>query len=699
MQNTRTLIINALLIILTTTFQSCSSKAYSQEKEKVLLQLVHESLYSAHYSPVEINDAFSEKAFKLYIDKLDFGKRFLLQSDIDSFMLYKTKIDDQFLAADLSFFHASAKVIKKRTTEAQQIYKEVFAEGIDLNAKDFVELDPEKRKFAASTKELKNNWRLDIKHQVLDRIYNTLEIQNAVGYTQPKKTLEEIEKDALEKVRKNHDDWFYRMSKISDEDRLATFINSITNVYDPHSEYFPPNDKANFDIQMSGSFEGIGATLQQRDQYIRVANIVQGSASWKQGELKENDIILAVAQGTAEPVDVVDMPLDEAVKMIRGKKGTEVRLTVKKPEGTIKVIAIIRDKVSLEETYVRSAILQHEAFKNEKYGYIYLPKFYADFNERNGRNSSEDVKKELLKLSSENVNGIILDLRNNGGGSLADVRDIAGMFIDKGPVVQVKSRDRRPQVLEDNDGKSFYDGPVVILVNELSASASEILAAAMQDYKRAVIVGSKSTYGKGTVQRFFEFDQVVPASLNNIKPLGAIKLTIQKYYRINGGASQLKGVIPDIILPDRYSYMPIGERDTEYAMAWDEIEPADYKYVTTYVNKMESIKKNSKKRIEKNTELSLINESALFLKNESDNTYVALNRDEFEKNRNKRKTDVAKFDSIGKSKTGLTASLAVSDEKEANADAEIMKRFKEWQKEISGDVYLQEALWVIKDMK
>ena len=447
---------------------------------------------------------------------------------------------------------------------------------------------------------------------------------------------------------------------------------------------------------MSGRLEGIGATLQEKDGYIKVSQIVPGSASWKQGELEAGDVILKVGQGDLEAVDIVDMPLDDAVMLIRGPKGTEVRLTVEKIDGSNTVIPIIRDIVILEETYAKSLLLENEK-GGEKIGYIKLPKFYADFNGTGGRSCADDVEKEVAKLKAEGAKGLVIDLRNNGGGSLHDVVQMAGLFIEMGPIVQIKGREGAPYIMSDLDPRVQFDGPMVILVNSLSASASEILAAAMQDYGRAVIMGSASTYGKGTVQRFIELDAFLPESMKNLSPLGSMKLTIQKFYRVDGGATQLKGVIPDIVLPDNYMYIEIGEKELDHAMVWSEIQPVEYKKTKAISNMPELILK-SKQRVAKDSIFSSINEKAKYFKESRDATVYNLDYKTFKAKREKEKAENKKYNDIMKPIEGFNISNVSLDTVGFSADTSKVARNVEFLKSVKKDSYIYEAVNVISDM-
>ncbi|MGZ4116228.1 MAG: carboxy terminal-processing peptidase, partial [Bacteroidia bacterium] len=533
--------------------------------------------------------------------------------------------------------------------------------------------------------------------QVLSRMVEMMDSQDKAkekSDTVKLKSKEELEVEARKKILKNNDDYFKRLKELDRNDRIALYFNAITGIYDPHTEFFPPKDKANFDISMSGQLEGIGAQLQEKDGYIKVSSIVPGSASYKQGQLKPGDIILKVAQKGEEPVDVVDMKMDDAVQLIRGKKGTEVRLTVKKPDASIIVIPIIRDIVVIEDSYVQSVILKGK----KNIGYIKLPSFYADFNGKGGRSCSVDMKKELEKMNDEKVDGIILDLRYNGGGSLSDVVDMTGLFIDTGAVVQVKQREGKAQVLRDRAKGIVYNGPLTVMVNSNSASASEIMAAAIQDYHRGVIVGtSPASFGKGTVQRFYDLDDYVPPAYASVKPLGSVKITTQKFYRINGGATQLKGVIPDITLPDPYYLLDQGEKEQDYPMVWDEISPAAYVPVKPNYS-LEKLKANSEERVKNSSGFALLNEEAKRLKKQKDDTMVSLNFDKYVAEQKQFKDESKKMDELDKEIPGIDVVALKADAFPATDTLKVNKN-KEWYKSIKKDIYLNETISIMDEMK
>ncbi len=668
------------------------------DKEVAIDQILIQSLNTSHYAPKEVNDDFSEKVFKLYIQRLDYNKKFLIQSDINELKKFEHSIDEDITNSRFTFFDKTLEIINKRIDESQTYYKEILDKPFNFTKDETLELDAEKIHFAKNKDDLKEDWRKYLKYQTLSRISEMMESQEKAkekSDTVKIKSKEDLEIAARKKVLKSNDDWFKRIKKLDRDDRIATYFNSITGIYDPHTEFFPPKEKANFDISMSGQLEGIGAQLQEKDGAIKVSSIVPGSASYRQGQLKPGDIILKVAQGEAEPVDIADMRLDDAVQLIRGKKGTEVRLTIKKPDASTVIIAIIRDIVVIEETYAQSAILKGK----KNIGYIKLPTFYADFNGTGGRSCSTDMKKELLKLKEENVDGIILDLRYNGGGSLPDVVKMAGLFIDKGPIVQVKSKTGTPQVMDDIDPAIVYDGPLTVMVNSNSASASEIMAAAIQDYKRGVIVGtSPSTFGKGTVQRFFDLDLYVPAQYTNIKPLGQVKITTQKFYRINGGATQLKGVIPDIILPDPYYLLDQGEKEQDYPMAWDEITPANY-HALDPAYSIDKLKANSEARLKNNPGFTILENAAKRFKKQKDSTIISLNFDKYIAEQKRYKAESKKMDELDKEIPGIEIAALKTDAIAIAEDTAKANKAKDWYKSIKKDIYLNETIAIMNDMK
>jgi carboxyl-terminal processing protease len=665
--------------------------------EDMLVRVILENLKNYHYAPVEIDDSFSVKAFNNYIDDIDPAKRFLLASDVHKLSVYKYQIDDESKNGTYNFFNESLTLIEQKQLDAQKIYRDLLAQKMVFDVDENVDFN-EKIPFAKDDSELRDRWSKYLKYNVMLRLVTSLDVQEKAleksDTTVKQEPFDSLEFKARQAVLKNHDEWFERLTKMQRKDRLNMYVNALTKVFDPHTNYFPPADKENFDIRMSGKLEGIGAQLQEKDGYIRVTKIIPGSPSAIQGELKENDIILKVAQAAEEPVDIVDVRIDDAVKLIRGKKGTEVRLTVRKPDGSVKTIPIIRDVVQLEETYARSAII---ADKDKKpVGYIYLPSFYADFSGEGGRSSWRDVKAEMEKLKTENVKGIILDLRNNGGGSLQDVVEMAGLFIKEGPIVQVKSRGEAPYIMKDNNRDVTWDGALVIMVNSFSASASEIMAAAMQDYKRAIILGAGPTHGKGTVQRFIGLNETLRD--RNAPDLGSVKLTVQKFYRINGDATQLKGVEADINMPDNYTYIKTGEKEDATAMPFDRIEKTNYTVDPKYIKDLKKIQKKSVERTGRKDEMILLDENARRWQKQNERTVYNLNIQKYRAEEKSNSEINKKYESLFKPIEEMEIRFVPADEKQMLSDESRKSRFNDWKNNLKKDLYLHEALQIAEDL-
>ena len=666
------------------------------EGEDILMKAVNASLQGAHYDPAIINDEFSEKAFKLYLKNLDANKRLLSKSDMKQLDKFEKEIDDEIKNGTYNLFNASIKLVNKQTTLTEQFFEDILAQPFDFNINEEVDFD-EEIPYAKNDKELKDRWRKYLKYSVLTKLYTDQLAQEKAKEKSDTvftpKPFDTLEYNARKSVLKTHRDYYSRLKRLERKDRLSMYINSITGVYDPHTNYFPPADKENFDIQMSGQLEGIGAQLQEKDGYIKITNIIPGGPSSLQGDLQANDLILKVKQEGGEAVNIVDWRIDDAVKIIRGKKGTKVTLTVRKPDGAEQDITITRDVVILEETYAKSLLLNDK--DNVKTGYIYLPSFYADFRNPRGRFSWKDVKAEVEKLKTAGVKGIILDLRSNGGGSLDDVVKMGGLFIDEGPIVQVKEKGRKPQVLADRYAGAEWDGALVIMINEFSASASEIMAAAMQDYGRAVIVGSSSSHGKGTVQRFLNLNQTIRNK--NIPDLGSIKLTIQKFYRINGDATQLKGVSSDILLPDNYMYIKTGEKEQDYPMAWDQIESASYDSKSYQVKK--SVFETSNARVQSNETFKLIEENARRWEKQRESRKYPLSIAKYALQEEKQKAEGEKFEILNKLEiSGFEVSNIPSDLEKIKTEESRMKINKDWIKSINKDPYVYESLQIIEDL-
>jgi carboxyl-terminal processing protease len=690
----------------------------ADSRRQLVLKTVMSTIREEHFAPKAVDDSLSYHVYHKILDQLDYDKKFFSAQDMNSLKGYEYAIDDQINAGSFEFFDKLNVLFSERINDAEGYYKEILGKPFSFDKEETIQLNGEKLDYAADKNALKQRWYEYLKYRALAKYVDLKKDQekkreNKDSVSAKFKTDAQLEVDARESVRKNQEFYFKRLRKIKDNDRFAIFVNAITTSEDPHTDYFPPKDKQRFDESMSGSFSGIGAQLKDDEGKIKIVGIVPGSPSWKQGELKAGDEIIKVAQASAEPEDVQGFDIDDVIPKIRGRKGTEVRLTVKKMDGSTKVIPIIRGDVLMEEVFAKSAIINS---KTGPVGYIYLPEFYADFNDRNGRRCAEDVAIEVEKLKNSGVTGIILDLRNNGGGSLNDVVDMAGLFVDQGPMVQVKNSGSAPQTYPDRNKGTLYDGPLAIMVNQNSASASEIMAAAMQDYQRAIIVGAP-TFGKGTVQRLASLDERLSPmermALRNNKgaevmesngetsqeemPIGAIKITVQKFYRINGGSTQLKGVTPDIIFPDPYHLIEMGERRDKAALKWDEIAPASYKKVPNAVNVPE-LAANSKKRMAANPTFDLIDQSAERLKKQEEDNTVSLNEAKFRKEMDEANATSKKMEELEKKGTPLEIVNIAADLDKIKQDSSTVAKNADWLKSLKKDLYLSETVNIISDM-
>lgn len=691
------------------------------EKDKLLLELLTFVIERGHYDPQEMNDAFSKGVYKDYIEALDPSKRFFLQSDIDQFAQFETQIDDQIKNKDLTFFNLTYERLMKRIDESKGFYKEILDKPFDYKAQESFNTDYEKLPFAKTTAELRDKWRKQIKLSTLSSLTDKLKMQEDLKKgVKPEqstsnksaeelkksqeafkkeaekvasKSFEELEKETRESSLKSLNEYFDFIGDLDQNDWFSVYVNAIASRFDPHTNYFAPDEKERFDVSISGKLEGIGARLQKKNDYTEISELISGGPAWRGKELETGDIIMKVAQGNDEAVDVVGMHLDDVVKKIKGPKGSEVRLTVKKVDGTIKIISIIRDIVEIEETYAKSSIVNKNGVK---YGIIYLPKFYIDFENNDGRDAGKDIAIEVERLKKEGVQGIVMDVRDNGGGSLKTVVDIAGLFIEEGPIVQVKSAGRKKEVLYDRDKKVQWDGPLVVMTNEFSASASEILAAAIQDYRRGIVIGSKQTYGKGTVQNVIDLNQFVRGS--TMGDLGALKTTTQKFYRINGGSTQLEGVHSDVAMPDKYAYLKMGERDIDNAMPFDKIDPANFNFWDKQANFDQAID-NSNRRIAANEQFKLIDENARWIDQRDKESVYSLNIDQFKKEQAAIEEKAKKYKSIADYKNTLEFTSLPYELDAMKNDAILKEKRDRWHESLAKDIYVEEALNVLDDLQ
>ncbi len=663
-------------------------------KNETIIRYVGAMLEQGHYSPKKIDDQFSKEIFTEYLKRVDPSKRVLLEKDINKLRKYEAKIDDEVHGASLDFFKSLDEIYKVRIVEAEDIYKELINKPFTFDKDENIELDWDKVDFATNENDRKDRWRKYLKWQVLQGYNDLLEqqVKNKDKKDFVAKSNETLEQEARAKVKKAMDKYFDRLkNKFDENERFAVLVNTITNQMDPHTDFFPPVEKRSFDEKLSGRFFGIGALLMQEDDKIKIRSVSAGGPAWKSGEIQANDIILKVAQGSGEPEDITGFTTDDAVKVIRGAEGSEVRLTIQKPDGTQKVVPIIRAELKLDETFARSVIINSG---KHKIGLIDLPAFYADFNRPQAARCSKDVAKEVEKLKAEGVEGIILDIRDNGGGSLQEVVNMVGLFIKTGPVVQIRDRSGRPSQMGDNDPSVLYDGPLAVLVNERSASASEIFASAIQDYRRGIVIGSSSTFGKGTVQRAFPVGGQGNGS--GAGDLGAVHLTLQKYYRINGGATQLKGVESDIVLTGLYEAYKMREKDSPTALIWDEMPKASYQTWQAAPD-VTLLQQKSKNRLAADNVFKAIEDNTNIL---ADNrkTSRSLELAKYKVQLKEMKDVSNKVRDLTKLKDDLSVSNLAGDLTVINSDSLKKDRNEFWVKYLKKDVYLNESINVMDDM-
>ena len=669
----------------------------SNDKDRLLIELISHVIQRGHFNVKSLNDDMSEQIFHTYLENIDGQKRFFLQSDYREFAKYMYRIDDQLRNLDLTFFDLTYQRLILRMNEVENLYMSLLSRPFDFERKESFDTDYEEQLFPLSSTSRAEKWRKQLKLSTLSVLYDKVEEakkkneESTAEHVSPSWAV--LEQEARETTRENMENYFNLMNELERKDWFDIYLNAFVLQFDPHTNYFNPDDKDRFDMNMSGKFEGIGARLSKRDQAIKVVDIIVGGPLWRDQLMEVGDEIQLVRQDEGDAVDIRSMRLDDAIKLIKGPKGSTVYLTIKKVDGTIQTIPVKRDLVVLEESYARSSVINR---LDQRYGLIHLPKFYVDFKSYKERNAAHDVEQEIVNLKEAGVEGLIIDLRNNGGGSLQTVVDIAGLFIDKGPIVQVKSTVSKTEVLRDRDDKTLWDGPMVILVNELSASASEILAAALQDYERAIVLGSKQTFGKGTVQNVVDLNRFL--SNSTYGNLGALKITTDKFYRINGGSTQLEGVKSDVITPDRYSYVDVGERDEDNPMSWDKITPLMYTKWHGYLNYNEVIKK-SQDRVNNHPIFKLVDQDAKWVEQRQNDKSITLNYQQYVSKLEADRTYSDQFDAVKEYNNKLKFTVAPAEQERIVADSIFREKRERWFSDLTADFYVEEAVNILDHLK
>lgn len=695
-----------LLIPLTSLMFCFNSPKNDDEKMQTIMVSVKNTLSYLHYSPKPINDAYSKDVYKHYFELVDPAKRYFLQSDMDEFSKHESKLDDYLNVGDLSFYKLTIDRLYQRVDEIDKITQEIFSKPINLEEDETLILEPKLKKAPTTKQEQYNEWRKFIKYNILQEIESMnskeeiqKEKKDSVQKYKLKDTIkleiltpEQKRVKATDEVKDLVKETFTRFKKRKKMDWFTVYMNAYTEVFDPHTNYYSPKDKEDFDTNFTGKVIGIGAIIQEKKGNLYLGALTIGAPAWKSKQLSEGDKILKVKSKPKEDaVNVVGMLSDEAVRLIRGEKGTPVTLTVQKKDGTIKDVTMIREEVAIEDTFARSIIVTSP--NGKRYGFINLPSFNADFEDSKGRNASDDIKNEIIKLKSQNVEGIVLDLRNNGGGSLTEVGDIMGLFMNAGPYVQVKDGNGKIQTLKNKNEAPIWTGPLVIMQNELSASASEILAGAMQDYGRAMVIGSPQSFGKGTVQTFVDLNRF----LNTEDDFGSLKLTIQKFYRITGESTQRKGIVSDIQMKDFFTYAEIGERYDDFALAWDKIPSTNFQKLSYF--DIKALEKASSDRMAKNSNYQLLLESAQWRENLDKEESITLNQSKFNEVMKQRKAQIEKFKALTKFENGLKFTMYPGEIEREKKDEVFKKKSEIWVKNLKKDSYLQEAMNILSDMK
>ncbi|MFM1879351.1 MAG: hypothetical protein RLZZ241_2217 [Bacteroidota bacterium] len=685
----KNVLIAFLVSLIAVTSCSFTNRSFeTDDKDKLLLDLITYVLDRGHYEPKDINDDFSSNIFDDFIEIIDPTKRYFIASDIVEFEQYRFQLDDQIRNTEISFFNLVYERLMQRMNEARNLYKEVLAQPFDFSRDESISIDYENQDYASDRQALSERWRKQLKYAAIDNYDANISKTDKEAMSEY-----EAEKEARKATEKNLNEFYGFVDDLERKDWFVQYLNTIVEEFDPHTFYFAPEDKEKFDMNMSGKFEGIGARLQKQPEGARIMEIISGGPVWRDQRIEVGDEILKVGQVGETPVNIVGMRLDDAIKLIKGPKGTKVNLTVRKVDGTIAEITLTRDVVELEESFAKSATVIKDG---RKFGLINLPKFYIDFDDYTERNAATDVALEIERLKQEGMQGLVLDLRDNGGGSLKTVVDMAGLFIEKGPIVQVRSSAQQQEIYEDKDERIQWDGPLVILVNELSASASEILAAAMQDYKRAIIIGSAQTFGKGTVQNVIPLENMLRN--NEHGDLGALKLTTQKFYRINGGSTQLEGVKSDVVVPDRYSYIDLGERDQENPLQWDKIAPVKYETWEGYIDYETTISR-SKARMQAHPQIALIEENARWLKEQQDEIEIPLSYSVYHQREVENKERSQYFKSQLKYDSKLSFSSLGYEQELFTKDSVLREKRDRWHRNLAQDVYVEEAINVLDELR
>ncbi len=677
-------------------FGNNHKKPFDPNKEKKLLELIVITLKKSHYNLKKIDDNFSKAVFKTYINLLDSDKKFLLQSDILEFKKSELLLDDQINNNDLTFFYSTYDRIKMRMKEAKIIYtnlgKNIFEFSTNENYKE------EQPNFAKNADGIKNIWRLRIKKALLDSIVQKSNIETIKQKQDPKfkaTSIDDLELNYRTEYLKYLSGTDSDIENLEREDFFSKYLNAILIQFDPHSKYLKPFEKLEDSYLMSGQYIGLGTQTAYIDNFLQVHKIEKSGPAYRDKKLEVGDIILKFQEGNNEPIDVVGFQIIDYNKLVaKVKKNILIKLTVKKPDGSIKVIPIKKDIIEIGNTFAQSCIVEKNS---KKFGIINLPKFYKDFNDSSNRDATKDVENEIESLKKDGVQGIILDLRDNGGGSVECAVEIAGLFLNENQIVQLKSNSQSIDVLKSNPNSLKWDGKLVILTNKDSASASEIFAATIQDYNRGIIMGCKSTFGKGSLQNNIDLNQFLPINKTSDYDFGALKTTIQKFYRVSGESTQNKGVESDIEMPSENKYEKYGEQFLSNSFTNDKIKKLNFKPFADNSNFLKIIN-TSKKRIIENSKFKLIENKALINSKKAIVKIQNLNIDSFRTEIAKENSNMILFEDLLKYRNNLNFFATSNKLNLIKKDAFLLERTTNWHENLAKDIYIEEAINVLVDM-
>ncbi|ANI88033.1 hypothetical protein A9P82_01065 [Arachidicoccus ginsenosidimutans] len=676
-------------------------------QQQQLLVSIGKMIQQKHYSPKPFDDAFSEKVFDNFLTQLDGEKNIFLQSDIDSLSKYRTTIDDEIEGnAPMDFYPAAIVIFKKRRTKLKELYTEILSKPFNFSKDELYQPLTDSLHYPADEAADIQAWRQRLKYRTLLAYSNLLTQKEKAKPTDniSKKSNAELEKEARNSVKAFYDRYFesrFNAEAFNTMAQFSLFVNAIAHETDPHTDYFSPIEERSFQESLTNSFYGIGVQLDPnlKDGQPVITGIIVGGAAWKSKKIDVGDAILKIGEGNEPMKDISGYSMIDIIKMVHGAEGTTVKLAIRKASnGLVQEVSLTRQKVNVEQASAKSLIIRDN---NKKIGYIYLPEFYANLGSNAGVQCSTDVKKEIEKLKTENIDGLIIDLRNNPGGSVADAAKMIGFFVPQGPALQLqlytngkKQRQIVPDYNTDSSGL-LYSGPMTVMVNEMTASAAEIFAGAMQNYHRAIIIGSTTTYGKGTAQMQLPLGKT---GSNHLPEYGELKLTIGKFYRINGGSTQLKGVSPDIVIPDLYEALHKQEKDNRNALAWDEIASAAYTPWQPAYN-MKNILSEAQKSVDNNPVFKSII-AVNNLQKTNRNMPVSLDLVQYRKNLSsvQKLQDIAGEAAASVTPLSVTASQTDYNKFYKNSNKAEQGMYQNWIKNVSKDVYIRESVKILNSM-